>query len=141
MTPPPPLVISSHATGDNVSPVRLPGRLLSGSPRIKKTSRPLSNHGLKLIPGLQEVEVIKVTRPFQPKDASARVVHPALRQEKDAIEPLQIGRHRIDGGHRCIGRGEAAAEVAPVGLSQVGPELHLIRAAQQRVPVQREVAA
>jgi hypothetical protein len=58
----------------------------------------------------------------------------------DSIEALPIGYGGIDSGHRGIGRGDAAAEVSSVGLSQVRLELHLIGAAHEYVPIKREGA-
>ena len=66
---------------------------------------------------------------------------PFLRQQCNAIKALAVRADDVGSSRSGVGRGDGAAGIGPVRLSQIGRELQMIRAAAQREPGQRNCAA
>ncbi len=54
---------------------------------------------------------------------------------------MAVCRDSIGRGCGGVGRGEGSSEITPVGLNEIGLELHLVRVARKRAPSQRQRAA
>jgi hypothetical protein len=63
-----------------------------------------------------------------------------LMQSNDAIIALRIRPNHVEHLHRPVGRGDRAAQIAPVGLMQITLELHLKLLARNCRPGQGEDA-